>query len=250
MVGGIFGHILGQIRTCRRLAEIEEELLRRSRLSLLGEISATVAHEISQPLSAIRSEAAAMRAGCPPEAVDSLRAIEESAGRAGQILSNLRGWLRNTDSVKEDRRIDALLDDVLILMNSKLHARGIHLEKQWPEDLPAVRVAAVEIRQVLANLLLNASEALAGHPGERKILVSARTKGRRLWTRVEDNGPGFAPGMEEKIFAPLFTTRPEGTGMGLAICRRMIEGHGGKITASRRRGGGARFEFSLPVVKK
>jgi C4-dicarboxylate-specific signal transduction histidine kinase len=249
LVGGIFGHILGQVRAQEHLSELREEMARRSRLSLLGELSATMVHEISQPLSAIRAETAAILPGCPPSALESLLAIEESAARAGEILTNLRGWLRNTGSVREDCRLEVLLDEVLPLMSPKLHSRGIHVEKDWPEDLPSVRVVAVEIRQVLANLLLNASDTMADREGERKILVSARRKGRMILTKVEDNGPGFARGMEEKIFAPLFTTRPEGIGMGLAICRRLVEGHGGIITASRRRGGGARFEFSLPMAK-
>ena len=115
--------------------------------------------------------------------------------------------------------------------------------------MPRVRVAAVEIRQVLANLLLNASDAVARQTAKRLVRISAVHKGRWVWIKVEDSGPGIAPEMREKIFQPLFTTRPEGTGMGLAICRRVIAAHGGNIKAGRGRGGGARFEFSLPVAR-
>ncbi len=183
------------------------------------------------------------------DAPDVLAAIQENASRAGQILANLQALIRNEVSAPREHAPDVLVGEVVALMSPKLSAQAIKLEREIPQDLPKVRVVAVEIRQVLANLLLNASDALARQSENRKVEVSANHKGAWVWITVEDNGPGIPPGLQDKIFTPLFTTRPEGTGMGLAICRRVIAAHGGKIKAGRRRGGGARFEFSLPVAR-
>jgi signal transduction histidine kinase len=250
LVGGLFAHILGQVRAQEHLAELREEMARSSRLILLGELAATLIHDISQPLSAIRSEVGALRFGSGRIAPDVLHALEENASRAGQILANLRGWIRNDACVPDRHAPGLLVEEVVGLMSPRMHALGIQVIHGLPADLPMVKVVAVEIRQVLANLLRNAADAMAGQSGCRRVEISARRKGAWVWMKVEDTGPGIPPGMEEKILSPLFTTRPDGTGMGLAICRRVINAHGGKIKASCRRGGGAKIEFSLPVAKK
>jgi signal transduction histidine kinase len=250
LVGGIFAHILGQVRAEEHLAELREEMARSSRLALLGELTATMVHEISQPLSAMRSEVGALRLHADPVAPDVLLALEENASRAGQILANLRGWIRNDTRLRGKHAPGLLVQEVAALFAPRMHSLGIQFVHGLPDDLPMVKVVALEIRQVLANLLRNAADALAGQSGNLRVDISARRKGAWVWIKVEDTGPGIPAGLEEKVFNPLFTTRPDGTGMGLAICRRVITAHGGKIKAGRRRGGGARFEFSLPVAKK
>ena len=227
---------------------LQEELARRSRLSLVGELAATLVHEISQPLSAMASNVGALRlhlANDPPEA---LPAIEEEAQRAGQILTHLRALLRNDASLMQEQAVEKLVEEVLAMMSAKLHAQSIEVRRLLPAHLPMVRVAAVEVRMVLANLLRNAAEAMVDRTGAKLVEISASRKGRWIWIKIEDTGPGIPSEMREKIFDALFTTRVGGTGMGLAICRRVVAAHGGSIRASGRRSGGARFEFSLPVA--
>jgi two-component system sensor kinase FixL len=224
-------------------------MIRRSRLSLLGELAATLFHEISQPLSAIRSDVGALRLEHGSAAPATLDAIEESASRAAQIVANLRGLVKDDPLPPGEHALSLLVEETVALLSPKTHSLGIRILHQLPGDLPLVKVVPVEIRQVLANLLLNAADAMAGRAGKREVEITARRRGARVWIRVDDTGPGIPAGMEEKIFHPLWTTRPDGTGMGLAICRRVIAAHGGKISAGRRRGGGARFEFSLPVAR-
>jgi C4-dicarboxylate-specific signal transduction histidine kinase len=228
LVGGIFAHILGQVRAQEHLSELREEMVRSSRLALLGELAATMVHEISQPLSAIRSEVGALRLNPGQVAPDVLLALEENASRAGQILANLRGWIRNDACVPAKHAPGLLVEEVVALLSPRMHALSIQIIHRLPADLPMVKVVAVEIRQVLANLLRNAAEAMADQQEGWRVEISARRKGAWVWIKVEDTGPGIPAGMEEKIFSPLFTTRPDGTGMGLAICRRVIAAHGEK----------------------
>jgi signal transduction histidine kinase len=249
LVGGIFAHILGQVRAQEHLSQLREEMARSSRLTQLGELAATLIHEVSQPISAIRSEVGALRLNPGQIAPDALHALEENASRAGQILANLRGWIRNHAGRPGKHAPRLLVEEVVALLAPRMHSLGIQVIHGLPADLPMVKVVAVEIRQVLANLLRNAAEALADQSESRRVEISAQRRGTWVWFKVEDTGPGIPPGLKEKVFTPLFTTRPDGTGMGLAICRRVIIAHGGKIKASRRRGGGARLEFSLPVAK-
>ena len=249
LLGRIFAHILAQVRAHEHLSRLEDELARRSRLSLMGEFASTLVHEISQPLSSIASNAGALRLHHTPPFPEELLAIEDDTRRAGQILNHLRGLLGKDTTPMEPLPLNPLLDEVLAMMSARLHAQSIETRILFPEDLPWVRAAAVEIRMVLANLLRNATDAMVGQESEKTVEITAIHRGRWIWIQVEDTGPGIAPKLREKIFEPLFTTRPGGTGMGLAICRRVVAAHGGQIKASRRRSGGARLEFSLPVAR-
>ena len=249
LVGGVFAQILGQIRARRHLAELREELARRARLAHLGELAATIVHEISQPLAAIRFEAGALRLQEKTRDSEGLGSIEENARRAADIVSRLRELIHDEPRPPEKTSLARLVRESLDLVPQPLKSAGIDVRVNLPENLPPVRVTVVEILQVLTNLLQNAAEALAGSP-EKTITISAEAGGRRVRVRVRDSGPGIAPELREKVFQPLFSTRPGGTGLGLAICRRMIAGHGGNLKVSGARGRGASFEFTLPAANE
>jgi two-component system sensor kinase FixL len=239
----------------RNLERTRRELERLGRANLLGELVSTLAHELNQPLTAILSNAQAARrflgsgSPAPEELREILDDIVRDDKRAGEVIQHLRLMLSKEDGNRERFQVYDTIKEVLALIGAELEALGISVEQELAPNLPALEADRVEIQQVIMNLLMNAMRAVSGSPPERRrvrVLAACRDADRLL-VSVEDNGPGIPADTLPRLFEPFFTTRSHGLGMGLAICRRIVEAHGGQIQGENT-GDGARFSFTLPLA--
>lgn len=241
--------------------QVERELLRQrgelahlGRVASMSELSGSLAHELNQPLAAILSNAqAALRfmdrePQDAAEVRDILTDIVGQGRRAGDVIRRMRGMLKKGELAMEALDPAMLAEEVLSLMRSDLVARNIALEMHFPAPPLTVYGDRIQLQQVLLNLLANACEAMAGSPPDRRtITVDIGESGGSSVLCIKDQGHGLTPGSEGKIFDPFHTTKAEGLGMGLAICRGILTAHGGRLTAKNGPVGGAIFCMELPL---
>ena len=249
--------------TVRRQAEQETQLLRQEiahagRVSMLGQLASGLAHEINQPLASIlrNAEAAELFLQHPSPDLDEIRAIlsdiRSDDQRAGDVIDRMRGLLKQQTLHTGRLAVGALVGDVAALVRIDAATRQVKLEVDVPADLPHVRGDRVQIQQVLLNLILNGMDALHGTRLEdRRVDVTARLDGAQLIEiTVGDVGHGIPADKLARIFDPFFTTKPNGLGIGLAVSRRIVEAHSGRLWAENRNGGGAAFRFTLPIAEE
>lgn len=232
------------------------ELAHVTRVGAMGELAAGLAHELSQPLTAIAAnvEASLMRVSKigidDPILEPALRQIAQQSERAAEIIDYLRRFLRKEhDEEWSVCMPDELFDRVLMLLNHEIHAANVRAHRFIDRDVVPARLHRVQIEQVLFNLAKNAIDALAtsGHKGVLELRCGM-SPARDAWNiEVADNGPGIKPEYIERLFHPFFTTKANGLGQGLPICRSIIERHGGTLNGGNRPEGGMAFVFSLPV---
>lgn len=242
-------------------AQMEEEL-RRSRAELarssyqriMGELSASIAHEISQPLLGIASNAAAsirwLKRDTPDvqEAVAGLEDIRADSERAAGIVRALRSLAKQTPMQLKSIKLDEVILEVVRLTSSDLVKHGVRLQTSLDAAAP-VMADPVQIQQLIYNLITNGLEALAGfRAGDGMLSISSRRLGEWVEVCVDDNGPGIPADEREKIFGAFYTTKPAGLGMGLAICSSVVEAHGGRLYAECAPGGGCRMRFRVAVA--
>jgi C4-dicarboxylate-specific signal transduction histidine kinase len=225
------------------------------RVATLGELAAVLAHELNQPLAAILSNAQAARRFVADGAIeaDELRAILDDIvrddKRAGRVIHNLRGMLNGTPAVPETCCLNDLVREVAELVKGEMVGEKIELRQELSPALPRVQAPPVEVQQVLVNFLLNAVQAMKDSPRElRHIDIETHCEGGTVTVSVRDHGYGIPAKQLGKVFNPFYTTKSSGLGMGLAICRRLIEAHGGRIEARNNESGGATLSFSLPAL--
>lgn len=248
--------------TWRRDTELEmgrrrEELAHMSRVAMLGELSGSLAHELNQPLTAILSNAQASQqlaaqGRLTPGALDEiLQDIVADTRRAGEVIKRLRTLLRRGDVATERVELNAIVLEVLRLISSELIDRRVSVSTELAQDLPPVLADRVQLQQVVLNLILNACEAMESQPPPRQLVVRtepAADQGIRL--SVIDHGPGIAADRLEHVFEPFVTTKSQGLGLGLSVCRTIITHHGGMIGAANDPARGATFWFSLRPAPK
>lgn len=235
---------------------LETRLEQVSRLSLLGEMAAGIAHEINQPLTAIAnySDAAHRFLARGGSNAEMLRAacegIAEQVQRAGGVITNLRDFVRRRTVEKKTLDISRLIDGVMVLIEADAAHEGVVVETDFAGALPQISGNSVQLQQVLLNLTRNAVDAMRGGGRRAKTLtIATRSTGdATVEIRVSDRGPGVSESLEEAIFHPFFTTKTEGLGVGLAISRSIADAHGGELRYERRDGGGATFVISLPAL--
>ena len=232
-----------------------EELARLSRVALMGELTASLSHELNQPLTAIASNAAAGKRFLARGPLD-LKMFEEllddiftDARRAGAIIHGIHQLVRKGDETRHPVSLNEIIADVLRLLHSDLLGRSTTVETDLAADLPAVSADTVHLQQVFLNIIMNSLEAMQQTPvAARRILISTTTADGFIEVSVRDHGPGLPEGDSEKIFSHFFTTKPNGMGMGLTIVQSIVEAHGGELGAENVEGeGGARVFFRLPV---
>jgi signal transduction histidine kinase len=242
-----------EIQAINEARRQQEELAHFSRASTLGQLTAALAHELNQPLTAILSNAQAARRflkGGNADLKEILLILDDIVRddkRAGDVIQNLRAMLGKAPVVRKLHSINRIVCDSFELVKGELAENGIMLRHRLDDDLPQIEAAGVEIEQVLVNLLLNAAHAMQTMPPGRRI-IEVNTEGREngVLVSVIDYGTGITADKLASLFEPFFTTKLSGMGMGLTICRRIIEAHGGRIEARTHEVGGAIFTFFLP----
>jgi PAS domain S-box-containing protein len=262
---GAEGTFEGYIGSCiditdRKRAELDAHDLRRelahlSRVAALGELTASLAHEINQPLTAILSNAQAAQrllAAVPPdldEVREILRDIAEEDKRAVAVIRRLRGLLKREEPERTRLQLNAVVQQVVQLVTHDAAMREVSLSVHLEPSLPPVMGDRVQLQQVLLNLMLNGLDAVRDlAPEDRKLDVRTQMKdARTVEVAVRDSGTGIPKDAFARIFQPFYTTKPDGLGMGLSISRSIIEAHGGQISAANSPEGGATFCFTLPA---
>lgn len=256
---GWMGSII-DITERRRLEERErrqvETLAHNARLTMLGEVASTLAHELNQPLTAIASYNAGItnslaKLGMRDELVcGALQRLGQQAEHAGRIVARIREFLTRREPRHEPCDLNEVISAAVDLLRRELQRREIAVDLALSPQAPPVLADAVLIEQVVINLVRNAADALLARPAWRHIAVSSRVVGDFVRVDVQDNGPGLAGQRVEQLCAPFFSTKADGMGMGLAICRSIVEAHQGVLDASEAAAGGALFSFSLPLSRE
>jgi two-component system, LuxR family, sensor kinase FixL len=246
--------------TARKQSELDAErdraeLSHLSRVALMGEMSASIAHELNQPLAGIVSNAAAGQRFIDRGNVD-LREIRELLGdiiadgrRASDVVRGIRGMVKKERVARRVVDLNEVVTDAVRMASPDAVLRSCQLETSLDANLPAVDGDPVQLQQVLLNLVINAFDAMRDTPpSRRKVLIATQSNGDgTIRTSVRDHGVGISEEVRERLFDPFFSTKTEGLGMGLAIVRSIVEAHGGTITAENIDDGGARFQFVLPM---
>jgi C4-dicarboxylate-specific signal transduction histidine kinase len=237
------------------LRNTQAKFAHTTRVTMMGELTASIAHEVNQPLGAIVASAAAgarWLATEPPEMDKARRALERIANdgtRAAEVIRRIRALMKRQAPIKEWLDINETILEVLALAQYQLHRSEILLETRLGHDLPLVRGDRVQLQQVLLNLIINAIEAMSGiREGPRELtIVSAAGGPDTVSVEVRDFGTGLAPEQAPHLFEPFYTTKAEGLGIGLSISRSIVEAHGGRLSAASNTPCGTVFLFSLPV---
>ena len=235
-----------------RLRQLEGELAHTNRVSMLGELTASLAHEINQPITAaITSAGACLRwlNRDQPEvqrAREAVMRIENDGKRAAEIITHLKSFYKKDAAPqREQLAVNEVAREMIALLSNEADRHSVSMRAALAPDLPAIKAGRVPLQQVFMNLMLNAIESMRGSPGE--LGIKSEQRDGQILVSVSDTGAGLPPGRTEELFNAFFSTKQHGTGMGLAISRSIIESHGGRLWAVANQGRGATFHFTLPI---
>jgi PAS domain S-box-containing protein len=239
----------------RRHREMEMELAHANRVATMGQLSASIAHEVNQPIGAAVTNAhAALRwlGATPPnmtEVRQALSRIVSNGNRATDVLSRIRAFIKKAPPRKDSLDVNEAVVEVVALTRGEARNHKVDVRMRLAEGLPIVPGDRVQLQQVLLNLIINAIEALSDSDADSRWLQisSAKSEPNHVSVAVQDSGPGFPEASGDQIFQAFYTTKPAGLGMGLSICRSIVEAHGGQLRAAAGHPRGAIFTFSLPV---
>jgi len=240
-----------------RLREMESDFAHINRVSVMGELAASLSHEILHPIATARNNA---RAGIrflelnPPnlgEAREALDCVVRDADRARDIVRRMRDHVKKAPPRKERFDLNAAINEVLVLAQSVTHKNRVSVQTRLAEGLLPVLGDRIQLQQVLLNLILNAAEAMgAADVRARELMISTEQNQAGVLVAVRDSGPGIDPAHLDRVFDAFYTTKSSGTGMGLSICRSIIQAHGGKLWADANEPRGAVFQFTLPAARE
>src|SRR5213594_4393447 len=233
------------------VAERTQRLLQSEKVATMGSLLAGVAHELNNPLAVLTGHAHLLREGAKDESLAArAEKIRAAADRCARIVRNFLALARQQPPERRDVRLDQVVQEAVELLAYELRTSNVEVVPELAGDLPVVWADAHQLHQVVVNLLANAHQAMRHMDAGRRITIRTRLERERLLLEVIDTGPGIPAEIQSRIFEPFFTTKPqgEGTGLGLSLCRRTLEEHGGTITVESEVGHGATFRLELPVV--
>ena len=236
------------------LRETQSTLARITRLTTMHTVTASIAHEVNQPLAAIVANGnAALRwlQKTPPEATEATENVKQIINdgyRATQVVAGIRAMFKRDEHSKVVLDVNEVVQEVVELLRAELSSRRVSVHTELGQELPQISADRVQLQQVLHNLVMNAGEAMSAMPDDARMLTinSMPHSRNEVIIVVEDSGPGIDPKDMDRIFDAFFTTKPQGMGMGLSICRSIIEFHGGRLWASARHPNGSIFRVTLP----
>jgi hypothetical protein len=235
-----------------RLRQLESDLAHVNRLSMMGVLAASLAHEVKQPIATARNNARAalnFLAKRPPdlgEVREALGCIVGDADRAGDIIDRIRAHIKKAPPRKDRFDLNEAITEVVELARSAITKHGVALQMRPAEELFAVQGDRVQLQQVILNLILNAIEAMGSVDGPRELLISTEQRETNGLVSVRDSGPGIAPERLEHVFEAFYTTKSNGVGIGLSICRSIIDAHGGRLWIEANKPRGATFHLTVP----
>jgi PAS domain S-box-containing protein len=240
-----------------RLRQLESSLAHTNRLSMMGELAASLAHEIAQPIATARNNACAAMHFLnrnPPDlnqVREALTCVVDDTDRAGEILDRIRDHIKKAPPRNERVDLNQAITDVIALAQDAIIKNGVSVQTNLAEGLSDVQVDRVQLQQVVLNLILNAVEAMSSEEGPRKVSIGTEQHlADAVLVTVCDSGPGIDPEQRDRVFDAFYTTKSNGVGMGLSICRSIINAHGGRLWADVNASRGAVFRFTLPGADK
>jgi C4-dicarboxylate-specific signal transduction histidine kinase len=239
----------------QRYREVQMMLAHANRVTTMGHLAASICHEIRQPMTAnaVNAQAGLSWLSARPPNLEEARLafdrIIDSAMRAGEIATRIRGLFKNVPPCNERLQINEAIDEVIALTRGEADKHNVSIRMLLADDLPLVEGDRVQLQQVMLNLVVNAIEATSMiDQGPRELTVSTgKDDTGNVNIAVLDSGPGVAPKNVERLFEAFYTTKAAGMGMGLSICRSIVEAHGGRIWVSAVVPHGAAFQFTIPV---
>ena len=240
----------------RNLQQAQAELAHVNRVTTMGQLTASISHEVMQPIAAgITNARTGLRClgSRPPDLEEVRQALDRivnEGSRAADIIDRIRSLIKKAPPRKDDLKINEAILEVIALTRGEVEKHGVSVQTQLTEGLPLIQADRVQLQQVIINLIINAIEAMSGvGKRSRPLLISTGQEASGgVLVSVQDSGAGLDVRGSDRLFDAFYTTKPGGMGMGLSICRSIIEAHGGRIWASRNAGPGATFQFSLPVA--
>jgi C4-dicarboxylate-specific signal transduction histidine kinase len=237
------------------LRQLESDLAHMNRLSVMGELTASLAHEITQPIASARNNARAAtnfldkRSPDLSEVREALHSVVGDADRAGDIVDRIRDQIKKAPARKWRFDLNEAMNEVIVLARSAVTQNGVSVQTRLTEGLAPVQGDRVQLQQVVLNLILNAVEAMSSvEAGARELLITTeQNQTGDVLVAVRDSGPGIDPDDLERVFEAFYTTKSSGVGMGLSICRSIIDAHGGRLWADVNEPRGAVFQLTLPA---
>lgn len=252
---GIVHDISQQQAHDRHIRELQQELLHVTRLTAMGQMTSALAHELNQPLTAISNYANAARrtleAIDAPQAAMAREMLEKAAGqilRAGEIIRRLREFIEKRESNHSQQDINRVVSDAVALALAGAADSNVKLDVKLTPNIPPLFIDKIQVEQVAVNLLRNAAEAMEDSAQRILTVSTSLHDGNFVEIAVADTGAGLASEVTQRLFQPFVTTKERGMGMGLSICRSIVEAHGGRIWATPNEGGGTVFRFTLPLA--
>ena len=241
-----------ELEVQERQRELQKELAHATRLSTMGQLTASISHEIRQPLAAVISHGGAAKRWLEQDNVAkvrySLEAIIQTTERANSIITGLRALAKKEEPRLQEFDLNEAVREVILLTAGEAKANKVTVWTELAAGLPMVRGDRIQLQQVTLNLVVNAIEAMTSRP-QRQLFVSTGQDSSDIFVEVRDTGPGLAQAAGERLFQSFYTTKEEGMGMGLSVSRSIVEAHGGRLSAERNEPNGAIFRFTLPVVE-
>ena len=244
----------GEVRAREELQLARESLARASQAASLAELSAAIAHEVNQPLAAIVANSNACQrwlSADPPNLERAQKTVERiihNSNSAAEVVSRIRVLFKHSEETRASTAIDSVIADAHNLMAEEAARRRIRMNVEAESDLPPVALDRVQVQQVLVNLIRNGMEAMDSVTGDKVLGIRVQRSGDVVEIDISDRGKGVE--FPERIFEPFFTTKEHGMGIGLAICRSIVESHGGRLRAENNESQGATFTFTLPIEVK